>query len=135
MMEIEEYSEAMVEVLDVLQHLDEYTISKIPLDIIKKLNEKKSKTYVSKIDFTKELKENELKYQTKALLALIYRDYICETEEELEEFNNMLAKPNIKTNDLFKKDVKETEIKNEIMPIQKKTNIFQNIINMLFNRK
>ena len=87
-----EYSEAIVEVLDVLRNLDEETISRIPLSFIRSLNEKKSKTYKSNIDFSKDLKENELKHQTKVILALIYRDYICETEEEREEFDSKLLK-------------------------------------------
>ena len=130
-----EYSEAIVEVLDVLRNLDEETISRIPLSFIRSLNEKKSKTYKSNIDFSKDLKENELKHQTKVILALIYRDYICETEEEREEFDSKLLKSYKNADEIFTNKQETINTQNKMILYEQESNFFKKIINKLFNRK
>ena len=130
-----EYSEAIVEVLDVLRNLDEETISRIPLSFIRSLNEKKSKTYKSNIDFSKDLKENVLKHQTKVILALIYRDYICETEEEREEFDSKLLKSYKNADEIFTNKQETINTQNKMILYEQESNFFKKIINKLFNRK
>jgi len=73
-----EFSEAAVDVLEIIKNMDEYLISQIPLDLIKSLRAKCSSTYKSQIDFSKPLEENNLSYATKILLTVLYRDYLCE---------------------------------------------------------
>ena len=70
-------SEAAVDVLEIIKYMDDSLINEIPLDFIKNLKQKSSKTYKSQIDFSKPLEENELSYTTKVLLTLLYRDYLC----------------------------------------------------------
>ena len=130
-----EYSEAIVEVLDVLRNLDEETISRIPLSFIRSLNEKKSKTYKSNIDFSKDLKENVLKHQTKVILALIYRDYICETEEEREEFDSKLLKSYKNADEIFTNKQETINTQNKMILYEQENNFFKKIIKKIFNRK
>ena len=130
-----EYSEAMVEVFDVLQNLDEESISRIPLDFIKYLNKNKSKTYKSNIDFSKELKENELKHETKVMLALIYRDYMCETDEERKEFEDTLAKPSNKVNEIFPTKLEEADKKDKMIVFEQEKSMFKKILNKFFSKK
>lgn len=111
-----EYSEAVSEVLELLQMSDEGIISKIPLEVIQQMNKNKSKTYKSKFDETKPITESDLSEKAKAILAFLYRDYIC-SEEEKEEINRILFenKEEIKKEDLSSKEEKteETESKEE----------------------
>ena len=133
MIDTNEYSEAIVEVLDVIQHMDEYEIDKIPLEFIKTLNEKKSSTYKSKIDFTKSLQENELKHTTKVILTLIYRDYICTTEER-KELDQLLKKTEEYKADIFEHKIEKTENELKLIPIERKKNLFQKIFDKLLRR-
>ncbi len=132
MIDTKEYSEATVEIIDIIQHLDEDIIEKIPTEIIKKLNEKKSTTYESSIDFTKPLEENNLKPTTRAMLALIYRNYICTTEKQ-KELDKMFEENQEKkyNKNIFKSS--DTELR--LVPVKAKKNIFQRIIEKLFKRK
>lgn len=81
-----EYSEAIVEAIYILKNSSEDVISKIPFSVIKFLKENASKTYIFEPDIEEELV---LKSKTKAILAAIYRDYLC-TEEEKIQYNKKL---------------------------------------------
>lgn len=119
-----EYSEAVSEVLELLQMSDEGIISKIPLEVIQQMNKNKSKTYKSKFDETKPITENDLSEKAKAILAFLYRDYIC-SEEEKEEINKILfeneqekAKENLESKE---NKLQETELQEEKVKSAEKT--------------
>ena len=78
------YSEAAVEVLDILKHTRKEDVNKIPKKFIEFLENNKSKTYIANLDNTKTIKEMELKPKTQALLGLIYLKYWANEEEKLE---------------------------------------------------
>lgn len=78
------YSEAAVEVLDILKHTRKEDVNKIPKKFIEFLENNKSKTYIANLDHTKAIKEMELKPKTQALLGLIYLKYWANEEEKLE---------------------------------------------------
>lgn len=78
------YSEAAVEVLDILKHTRKEDVNKIPKKFIEFLENNKSKTYITNLDHTKTIKEMELKPKTQALLGLIYLKYWANEEEKLE---------------------------------------------------
>ena len=78
-----DYQEAMVEVIYVLQHSEDEIIRKIPMNIITFLKENASATY----SYSPSMTENEininnikLKSKTRAILASLYRDYLCNEE-------------------------------------------------------
>lgn len=87
-----EYSEAAVEVLDILQHTNKYEVKKIPKSFIKFLIKISSKTYNVKFDHTKPINQLNLKNETKDILGFIYITWWC-GEKEREEY-----KKNIKNN-------------------------------------
>ena len=96
------YSEAAVEVLDILKHTREEDVNKIPKTFIEFLKNNKSDTYMSKLDHTKEIKEMELKPETEAILGLIYMKYWA-NEEEKSEFQEK-----IKNNEIaYQKELRE----------------------------
>lgn len=78
------YSEAAVEVLDILEHTKKEDVNKIPKKFIEFLEKNKSKTYISNLDHTKTIKEMNLKPKTQALLGLIYLKYWANEEEKIE---------------------------------------------------
>lgn len=137
MIDDEQYSEAVSEVLEILKYSDDEIVERIPLEVIKVLNKEKSNTYVPNIDFTKDLSQINLRSETLSLLAALYRDYIC-TEEEREEFNKMLHEYNgskYKNVDVF--DKKQNSEKNEetnLALVKQEKSIWQKIIGKLFKR-
>jgi len=75
-----EYSEAAVEVLDILKHVDAENVKKIPTKFIEFLEDNKSKDYECKLDHSKTIKEMELKPKTEAILGFIYLKYWADEE-------------------------------------------------------
>ena len=78
------YSEAAVEVLDILKYTREEDVKKIPKKFMKFLENNKSKTYTANLDYTKDIKDMNLKPETEALLGLIYMKYWANEEEKLK---------------------------------------------------
>lgn len=131
------------EVLDVLKHMDEDDINKIPLDIIKYLNENKDTEYVSTIDFTKSLQESTLSHKALSILAYIYKEYLC-TPEEKSDFDKILQnnqKEFEKTSNdinLFKnrniKPENKNAIQNNTLPLNTvNESFFRKLINKIKN--
>lgn len=85
-----EYREAIVEVLDLLNHTEDELIEKIPKKLIEFWQKNASDTYKVNIDYTKKLNQINLKPKTKALIAMIYRNYWC-TPEERKEYDQILV--------------------------------------------
>lgn len=77
----EAYKNAFSEVVYILQNSEEDIIKKIPNNFIKFLKSNMSNTYIVNIDLSNENWIYNLKYETKAVLALIYRDYLVSSDE------------------------------------------------------
>ena len=95
------YSEAAVEVLDILNHMGKEDFEKVPTKFITMLEESASKDYVCELDYSKRLIEMDLSnssYQvlaatykeTKALLGVMFRNYWC-SEERREAYENKIS--------------------------------------------
>ena len=100
-----EYSEAAVEVLDILNHTDEKMVQKIPSKFIEFLKENRSKEYVSNLDHSKRI-------NTEALLGLIYLKYWADEEgkkkfeQKIKENEEFLAN---ELNNDFNKEIFENK--------------------------
>lgn len=79
-----EYSEAIVEILDILNNSDETIYNKIPKKLIEFWQRNKSETYKPNLDHSKKLTEMNLKEKTKAIIAMIYLNYLCDEDEKKE---------------------------------------------------
>ena len=66
-----EYGEAAVEVLDILENTNREDVEKIPVDFIKFLRNNASKNYTPKIDYSLPLNELNLKEKTKKIQNLL----------------------------------------------------------------
>ena len=75
---------AISETLEVLSHMDESDISAIPIDFLEFLQQNKSKNYESKIDYSINISNINLKQKTDALLALICMKYWSNEEQRKE---------------------------------------------------
>lgn len=141
-----DYKEAVGEVLIILEHTEESLINKIPKQLMEFWREIASKDIALVVDTSKSLTELNLKPKTKALIAMIYRNYWC-TPEERKEYDKILreneekfqeaARQKYNPDDIFKPIVKQPEVLKDEPEIEKeneanimiyKENIFTKII-------
>lgn len=108
-----EYTKSLVEVSEVINHLKEEDLSKIPDDVILMINENKDKNYEWKYDNTKSLKEQNLSRTSIVILSYINMEYLLNEQqkqfmEKLHSYNEAKLKEKSNENndysDLFKKD-------------------------------
>ena len=135
-----EYSEAAVEVLDILKHTRESDVEKIPKKFMKFLEENSSKTYEPNLDHSKSIKEMGLKQKTQDILGVIYLKYWAD-EQGKEKFRAKIKeneskyqeelKEKYNTDNLFKQRVNEEIKPAEEMQLQivQKETFIQKIIN------
>lgn len=75
-----DWKRAYSEVHQLLQHCGSF-INTIPKSFTMFLYENMDKSWGGNLDFTKELDSMELLKETRILLSLIYRDFVCTDEE------------------------------------------------------
>lgn len=144
-----EYSEAAVEVLDILNHTNKEDVAKIPQSFIKFLTNISSKSYKVKFNHEHPINGLNLKKQTRELLGFIYITWWCDKEER-EKYKKLIQESNIKNeeikekynvNDIFKNKKEKQEhkiIQNEnVMKTSiaeyKKENIFKRVLNKILS--
>ena len=108
----EQYGEAAVEVLDILDNTKKEDVEKIPQSFIKFLVEIASLDYKVNLDHTKTIEEMNLKDKTKELLGYIYIKWWC-YDKEKEEYNKQIEKI---------EEIKEEKIREKYNP----SSIFEN---------
>lgn len=74
--------QALAEVYDIIQHLDESDKTKISKNMIEFLDNHKDSTYEVKIDYSKSIVDQDILQETRAILSILYRDYLCSKEEK-----------------------------------------------------
>ena len=136
-----EYSEAVTETLDILKHTRKEDVDKIPSKFMDYLKENASKTYKPELDHTKKIKDMQLKRKTKAILAIIYKKFWCDSEKK-KEFDNTLKNNEIEyqeelrekynLDNLFKNKVSQIEtVDNSVAMVEYKESIFKRFINKI----
>ena len=83
-------SEGISEVLVILKSIDNIYTEKLPQKFKEFLNNNQSSSYTPDIDLSKELKDMNLKKETRNILELMYLNY-WSTSEEKKEFMDMLS--------------------------------------------
>ena len=142
-----EYSMAMSEVLCIINQSDDSYKSRIPQSFKKFIEENADATYLPKFDINIPIKNLNLRKETKGILALIYRSYIC-SEDERAEYDKLLKNNSdtiqkeltdkydvYRIFDERKNSTKEQEFDNAPKNLvkYKKENIFMKIINKIKN--
>ncbi len=77
----QEYSEAIAETLDILEHTDKNDVNKISKKFMDFLRENTSKTYKVNLDYSKRIQDMNLKEKTIGILSVINKKYWCDDEE------------------------------------------------------
>ena len=144
-----EYSEAAVEVLDILNHINKEDVERIPHSFIKFLTNISNKSYKVKFNYEQPIKGLNLRKQTRELLGFIYitwwstneernkyKKLIQEQNEQKEEIKEK-AKEEYNPDDIFKNRKQKNEIaQNEdtwSIVEYKKQNIFKRIFNKILH--
>ena len=83
-----ETRKAFSEVNEIINHLEEDIYKKIPSKLIEKIIENKDNDYKTNINFNKSINDQKLLEETRVILALIYRDFICNEKEKQKLINN-----------------------------------------------
>lgn len=78
---VSNYKQALSEVWEILKYSEKSIIERIPQEFMNFIIENKDTEYKCNIDFGSENWEESVKPETQAIIALIYRDYICSTEK------------------------------------------------------
>ena len=114
-----QYSEAAVEVLDILNYTNKEDVQKIPQSFIKFLMDISSKTYKSNLNHELPISGLNLKEQTKELLGFMYITWWCSKDEQ-EEY-----KKQIHNNNMKKEQVKEIYNSTDIFKNKKQSRVNQ----------
>lgn len=133
--------EAIVEFKSILEHCPIEVQSKIPNRFMEELNDLESKTYKFNYDESKRIEEQNIKPETKGLIGLVYRNYICDDKEEYDNkykiyLNNkeIERREKYNTDNLFnnKIDSRREHIYDKNLPAQKqKLGFFRKLINII----
>lgn len=132
----------------IIKMMSPYMQSRINNKFIEFIEENKDKSYKSSIDITQPLENQTLSPNTKALLALIYKDYLCSDTERKEFISKQIQNQNKiekEANEKYKINFNKTENVNtkaienlNLITEYKKINIFTKLFNKirkLFNFK
>lgn len=136
------------EVYSILQCMNQMYINKIPKGCLKLIEENKSNLYNPKYDLKYPLKDQNIKRETLALLALLYLNYWCNSEEEkeglIQQFKNneqnyqAELKEKYKTDNIFKQKELNEKVKKEtsigVIPKEKWYQKFFNFIKRFFKK-
>ena len=76
-------NQAFSETYDVINHMSKEMQEKIPKSFINLIKENRDLDYNFNIDYSTDIKKQLLK-ETKIILSLIYRDYLCSSEKREE---------------------------------------------------
>lgn len=128
------YCDAMAEILYYFNGIDENEIKRVPTKLMDYFRENATKDYICNFDYNKPLKELNLKDETKALIGMVYINYICDSKEEKQKIISKLNENEAKyqeelrkkysTENLFKNNEKKQdniEPKTEIIEYKKDT--------------
>ena len=145
------YSEAAVEVLDILNYTDKEDVKKIPQSFINFLTEIANKNYKANFNHNGPISGLNLRKQTRELLGFIYITWWC-NEKDRSKFKSIIHSDNPKVektekienyniDDIFKnkKELKsnvvtQNVVTEEISMVEyKEENIFKRIINKILS--
>lgn len=140
-----EYSEAIVEVLEILEYSDDNILEKIPKKLIKFWERNKSKTYKPNLDHNKSIIEMNLKNKTRSILSMIYLNYLCNDTEAKEISSIINHNEEVYQTELIKNrnsqhlekvqnktnTINENTKSTSITTIENKESIFKKIVNRI----
>ena len=124
-----DYSKVFKELSEIFKYIPEEQMKKIPDEIIKRIEEKKDNEYNYEVIHIEDFQNQNMLKETRAILAVLYRDYWASEEERKEikeqeriEFINGKVELSNNSKEIFtKKDKKiEKEAENAIIVYKEK---------------
>ena len=135
-----EFKEACTEINEIFKFLDKSKVEKIPYELRNTFNKFQSREYVTHINPSKPLEEQELTKKTKDILVELYVKYWC-SDEDREEVNKILSenyekkqlelRKKYNPDEIFKNKSKKQDELQENSLMQYKESIFKRIINKI----
>ncbi len=136
--------QAYTEMDNFIELLDEYNRNKVPKKLREYFKKEKDNTYAKTINPNIPIKEQNLKEETLALIAMLNLQYWCEDEEEKRRLKKIYSDNEIKyqqqlrekynPDDVFRIKSKEVELSNpnnEMSIIEYKESILKRIISKI----
>lgn len=135
-------NQSFSEVYDIITHFDGNLYSKISPNFIEMVKQNKDDSYIANINYSININEQNLLKETRVILSLIYRDYICSKEKRQE----LIYKDNIelKTHeeemrkkynvDYVFKSRKKVEEPQQMEMVEYKESILMKIIKRIFHK-
>ena len=116
-----EYGEAAVEVLDILDNTNKTDVDKIPSNFIKFLVDNASEDYKVNLDHSKLISEMNLKEKTKEILDVIYINWWCDKKDK-EDYTKQIKELEIKRQEEIKEKYNPNKIFESKNKVQEYTN-------------
>ncbi len=136
---IDTYEKAYVQILEIIKHMGEEYINKIPKKLLNFFEQNKDKNYIFKLDETKDFKGETFSSKTLGLLAMIESEYWATPEEkkilekalaENEKKYQAQMRKKYNPDNIFKnKESKVEKVENTITLAEYKDSIFVKIKN------
>ena len=147
-----QYANAYTEVLDILKYISKEDYEKIPKSKIKVFEENSNKNYNFTYDENKTLDEQNVSEITKAIIAILFRDYwatkeqryiIIKKQQEIKDQKQKELMAKFEQNkNISEKDLKKVDVANDLdldidyargtnLEIYKEENIFKRIISKI----
>ena len=104
--EVNQINNAYAEVYDIILHMDANLKNKIPYKFIKIIKENRNPDYNIDIDYSRSIVKQNILYDTKVILSVIYRDFLVdnETKLNLKKKDQLSIEEKYSYNDIFKKN-------------------------------
>lgn len=135
MMITNELAKSAVEMNAIFENMSIETLKMIPENFINFFKTIASTSYQFNYDKNKKLIEQQLSPMTKGVLALLYRDYLCNDKEKIEymkNYNAFLTKLEKQKSDRYNPDKiferKNSESNNSLPTVYKKPSFINKII-------
>lgn len=129
------------EVYQVLNLLGNEYVNKLPKSLLNMLEEKRNINYVPKYTDDQPLNKQNIQKETLSIIALLHLNYWCENEEEKKQLRQMFKsnedryqrelREKYNPDNLFKNNIQESIIKNEVSLVEYKESIFRKLINKI----
>ena len=114
------YAEASCEVLNILNHMSKEDLLKVSCKFIDFLRTNASRDYIPNLDYSKNLKDMNLKEETRALLSIMYKKYWCSEEEK-----QVLQKRSFINEQKHQRELRERYNPDDIFKVNNKENSTQ----------
>lgn len=139
---------AYAEVIEVLDNMSFEDRNKIPKNVYDFFIEKSSKDYIKHLNKNISLCNQEIREDTKEILAILLTNYWCKTENEKNQLLKLFRDNELKyqeelrekynPDNIFKKrnqenEIEEISIQNEVALVEYKESIFKKIIDKIKN--